>query len=437
MSLDTNDIYANTFIMEGMDENRTTDLIERILEVTKSEQSVPFYLKAIKVLGAGLVESEFSNLRHYIRTSNVRSPGSYFTTLLKKQMDRPGADSADPNGLAIKQDPSANTPTHFTENSLELFNELLPRKITKKDEFLEEALNPPFSEKYIQWATFIGPEFFRLSTYAPRGDEVIAKFRTLDGGITHVPMIRGSYFPGGKQFGILTAAHGKVLGALENFWVEQGCPYTTYRRGGVRCYCTVQIRDLARTLGRKSTRNMLGRDGLKYFTNLVIDLRVIPYYIRLDSLEEFRLSKIKGFGFTLLDETTVLDKRSPDSKVKETLIRVTFSDTYSRQLLGRRVVTRSKDLLTHRNELGFLIRLYLEPILMGKEPGQDHAVNLEHLIKLLNLSPAKWHQYKSQRKVVFSRVLNDLNDKRTIDGRRLTVSIEEGLKDYMLRAFLA
>ncbi len=42
-----------------------------------------------------------------------------------------------------------------------------------------------------------------------------------------------------------------------------------------------------------------------------------------------------------------------------------FSDPYSRQLLGLRVVTRPKDMLKMRSKLAFLPRLYLEPILIG------------------------------------------------------------------------
>jgi len=53
-----------------------------------------------------------------------------------------------------------------------------------------------------------------------------------------------------------------------------------------------------------------------------------------------------------------------------------FSDTYSRQLLARRVVSRPKEMLTIRSELAFLLRLYLEPILMKKPEGKITPLSL-------------------------------------------------------------
>jgi hypothetical protein len=41
----------------------TAALIERILGLTNSPQSVPFYRKAIRKLGEGIVEEEYGELR--------------------------------------------------------------------------------------------------------------------------------------------------------------------------------------------------------------------------------------------------------------------------------------------------------------------------------------------------------------------------------------
>lgn len=42
---------------------RETALIERILKVTLSPQSIPFYQRAIATLGQGIVDQEYGELR--------------------------------------------------------------------------------------------------------------------------------------------------------------------------------------------------------------------------------------------------------------------------------------------------------------------------------------------------------------------------------------
>lgn len=80
------------------------------------------------------------------------------------------------------------------------------------------------------------------------------------------------------------------------------------------------------------------------------------------------------------------------------MLRVTFSDAYSRQLLARRVVSRPKEVLKMSSELAFALRLYLEPILIGC--GREHSIELLNLIKVLNLPVAGWHRFKSRRNAV-------------------------------------
>src|SRR5476649_2949797 len=61
------------------------ELIERILQLTKSPQSIPFYRRAIQTLGLGLVDSELGELRYRLHSGEVKDPAKYFTALLKKR----------------------------------------------------------------------------------------------------------------------------------------------------------------------------------------------------------------------------------------------------------------------------------------------------------------------------------------------------------------
>src|ERR1017187_4543943 len=166
------------------------------------------------------------------------------------------------------------------------------------------------------------------------------------------------------------------------------------------CACKVSIRELARLLGWKS----FSGPSLNRLRDKVTDLKLLPYYLELDAVEEFKRMGLKGYGFTLMGDVTVLDAKL--QKKQETILKVMFSDTYSRQLLARRVVSRPKEMLTIRSELAFLLRLYLEPILMKKPEGEDHAIELNNLIEILNLPQAGWHDYKSQRKREFTKAID-------------------------------
>ena len=53
--------------MSTPESDHIADLIERILELTNSGQSIPFYRKAIELVGPGLVESELGELRYQMK----------------------------------------------------------------------------------------------------------------------------------------------------------------------------------------------------------------------------------------------------------------------------------------------------------------------------------------------------------------------------------
>jgi len=294
------------------------------------------------------------------------------------------------------------------------------------------AMETPYSRKAVPWATFVGPEFFTLSTNPAKSDQVIAQFRTLDGKIAAVPMIRGRLFPQDEERGILTAEHGRILGAIECLWVEQGCQYARFGNGSVSCFCRVPIRRLAQLLGWESFG---GRD-LAYLKRKTIKLKVTGYYLELEAVEEFRKAGVKGFGFSLIDGFDLVDRRHHG--LDQTTFRVLFSDPYSRQLLARRVVTRPKDTLKMRSELAFLLRLYIEPILIGRGIGREHSIELLNLIRVLNLPAAGWHQFKSRRKAIFVKAIQELQGMVTTGGCGIDVQIQQGLnlRDFMLVATL-
>lgn len=395
------------------------DLLERIAEITKDTKSTAFWRKAINQLGELPVEEELGEVKYQIHTGKIKDPAKYLTTLLKKRITQlPKEQQTAPTKLIQ---------TYLNPNQMDLLQELQPLPQVKGELKEKKEMDQPFSGKHIPWATFIGPDFFTLSTNKQRKDRIIAKFRTLDGEVSMIPLVRGAYFPTDKARGILTAEHGRVLGGIENIWAQQGCNYTQTQKGAVACYCTVKIRDLAKLLGWKT---FCGQ-GLNHLKEMVIDLKVMSYYLDLGAVEEFQLAEIKGFGFTILGDAVLVNKQ--DNHRLETVIRVEFSDPYSRQLLARRVITRSKELITTRSDLAFLTHLYIEPILIRH--GKFHK-NLKDLITDLNLPVVSWHNRPGARKQQFQKVVKELNNKTTGTNYKMSVKIIEGLFDYVLEASL-
>jgi hypothetical protein len=434
--------------MNQTESAHTTSLIERILEVTNSPQSVPFYRKVIRQLGEGIVEEEFGELRYQMRVNEVKDTAKYFTSLLLKRFM--SANSKFSNGASNGNELSTNTASDVQLNTVgrhspiqrppnieppclsstctDILTELKPiRRLT--DKAIESGtMHYPLSSKAVPWARFIGPDFFTLSTNKAKSDRVIAKFRFSDGRVTEVPLIRGRMFPKDEERGILTAEEGRILGAMECLWVEQGCKFVRFENGATSCYCHVPIRRLAELLGWESFG---GRD-LAHLKRKAINLKMKAYYLELDAVEELRNERLKGYGFTLLDGIDLIEKTK--NRLEQTTFRISFSDPYSRQLLARRVVSRPKEMLKMRSELAFVLRLYLEPILIGRGNQGEHSIELLNLIKVLNLPSAGWHKYRSRRKAIFAKAIRELRGMKTSDGRSIVVEIRQGLNedDFML-----
>lgn len=365
----------------------------------------------------------------------VNNPAKYFSALLRKRLaslhpppplkaSRHSGNPRRTNGPALAHDDRS----YHNSSGKELFTELAPIKAQEVQSGATGSMQSPYSTKTIPWATFIGPEFFTLSTNKAKSDRVMAKFRVLGGQVTEVPLIRGRLFPKDQERRILTAEEGRILGAIECLWVEQGCQYAHFGKGSLSCYCNVPIRRLAQQLGWDSFG---GRD-LDHLKRKVISLKMKGYYLELDAVEELRRAGMKGYGFTLIDGVELVDKIR--HRTEQTVLRIRFSDPYSRQLLARRVVSRPKDLLKMRSELAFVLRLYLEPILLARGSGREHSIELQNLIKVLNLPAAGWHKYKSRRQAIFNKAVRELRGMKTTDGHRIDVLMRQGLNraDSML-----
>lgn len=399
----------------------TSYVIDEILELTKDHKSRPFFEKALRELGEPVMAEEFGEMKHQMRTGQVQNPAKYLTTLLKKRMDKIG-------GGKEKQDlpPAAQEKlkTYFEDTQMTLFSNFRPVK--EEGEVDQGVMAVPYGKEIIPWATFISSSFFTLSTNKAKSDKVMAKFRTLDGDVSVVPLWRGRIKPGDRERGILTAEHAKVLAAIESLWVQQGCQRNKYPSGAVTCFCYVSIRDLAKALDWKS----FSGQGLTWLTSMVYDLKTMPYYVDLAAM---KLKNITGYGFSLLGDVELAEGKKRGQP--ETVLKVKFSTPLSVQLLERHAVSRPKELAHIHGELAFLIRLFIEPILIGLD-GNEYNKTLADLIKELSLPAAGWHSHKGKRKQIFEKAVKELNAQKTADGRPIKVSIEKGLYDWMLSAKL-
>lgn len=395
-------------------------LLEQIIKITGDKKSEKYYEKAIKILGPGIVETELGELKSQILEGTIKkkyinNKGAYLTTLLKKQMNK----FERPKTIIKTSRPK----THYEKTQQDLFQNLKPVEVP---EITGEPKKMPvsFSGKDIPFTTFLSASFFTLSTNKKRSDKVSTIFRTLDGVVTEVPLLRGRIRPGSKEYGIPTAQHMKVLAALKLAWSQKESNYTEYSNGPSICYLTIFARELAKLLFWKK----FGGRELKRLTNLVTDLKSMPYYL---FLEGANITGLKGYGFYLLDEVSLIDGKSRGGV--QAVYHITFSSTVSWQLLKRHAVIRPKAMLGIRSELASLLWLYLEPNLRAHN---EVCINLKNLIKVLHLPKAGWQKYKFKRKEQFSKAIEKLNGQKLADDRKMTLEIKPGLQDWQLIARL-
>lgn len=380
---------------------------------------MPFWEKAVRTLGEATVAEELGELKYQMQTRHIKNPAKYLTTLLKKQITattrvRPNIQDQHPDKLK----------TYFENTQLALFTGLKPLK--EVGEVDQKTMIIPYGKETIPWATFISSSFFTLSTNKDKSDKILAKFRTLEGGVSIIPLLRGRIKPGDRERGIPTAEHGKILAAIESIWVQQGSHYDRYASGAVSCYCYVSIRELAKLLGWKT----FGGKDLIWLTSMVYDLKTMPYYLDLTGLG---FKNLTGYGFSLLSKVELAEGKKRGQI--ETILKVDFSTPLSVQLIDRHAVSRPKELPQIRGELAFLIRLYLEPILISLD-GKEYSKTLKDLVKELSLPFAKWHKLKDMRHRMFEKAIKEMKTHKTTDGKPIIINIQKGLYDWVLVAHL-
>lgn len=392
-------------------------LIKRILEVTKSPQSENFYRNTIKLLGEGIVDMELGELKYQINTGNVQHPGRYFTKLLQDQLNKYGKDAK----KIIPKD------TYQELTQQDLFKHLQPKEIPKDLQRKEKQMPHPYFRGQIPFPTFIGHEFFTLSSNKKRADTVIYKTETADRKQIEIILIRGKITPKGKSRGISTVYHGRLFVALIKAWTEGDSDFFEHKDSTKLCFVRVSARQLAQYLGWEG----FGGSKLTYLKNSLEELRSYPYYFQLEELD----IGLKGFGFYLIGDFRIIDTEK--ERTAETIFEVVFSSTVSWQLLNRHTVTRSDELISIRNEIGWKLRLYLEPRLIALRDNYFN-INLKNLIKELQLPKAGWHKFKSQRKREFLKAAKESNNSKITDKRtiKINIGLNKDKSDYKLSAFL-
>ncbi len=395
----------------------TDYLLDEIIKITGSKKSIPFYRKAIKELGPNRVEMELGELKYQIGQGRVDHPAKYFNKLIQEQLKK--------FGKATKKTIPKNTYQELTQ--LDLFGNLMPANIPTDSIPDEKQIFQPYFPGQIPFPTFIGQEFFTLSKNKKKSDIVIYKTFTADGARVNVSLIRGKITPRGKASGIPTVSHGKLFTALIKAWTDNGSQVLEHNDGTVVCFVRITARKLADYLGWKD----FGGWQLTQLKDLLRELKSYPYYYRLEELN----IGLKGFGFYLLGDVRIID--AGEGKTAETIFEVLFSTTVSKQLDERKAITKTDGLITIRNEIAWKLRLYLEPRLLSI-PDDVYSINLQKLIEELQLPKSSKHQYKSQRKQLISKAVDELNDSETVDGRiiKLKLTLNKDKSDYKLIAFL-
>ena len=392
-------------------------VLREIIRITGDTKSRAFWKKALKELGANRVSEDLGELEHQTRMREKDNPAAYLTTLLKERM----------NLNATPKKPAEKLNTYFEKTQGELFYHLRPLSIPRDDSGESENMPVPYSGKNIPWPTFIGPEFFTLSTNKKKSDKVKALFRSLDGETTELNLIRGKVSAGDKkERGIPTVQHQRVLAALKLSWAQQDCPNIRFKDGTLICYVVITARELAKLLGWKK----FGGWELNQLKTLIMDLKSMPYCF------DFAGSNIKGienYYFSLVGDFEGFDMKKKGGRTA--YFKVYFSSAVSWQLLQKHSVIRPKKLIQLRSEIAALLWLYLEPNLRSHGKA---CISLSNLIKVLQLPEAQWHKYPGHRKKEFGKAIKELNGQRLADGRKMIIFIpeEKGLYDWQLVAHL-
>lgn len=387
-------------------------VLSEIIKHTGDKKSRLYWIKALKELGSNAVAEDLGTTKHEMRMKHIKKPAAYLTKLLeeRRKLKSPAAEKK----------PLKKLNTFFPDTQAELFNNMVPIVISKDEKGIAGNMEVPYSGKNIPWTTFIGPDFFTLSTNKKKSDKVKAVFHFRNDEKAEVTLIRGKLSASDpEEKGILTIQHQKVLAALKLEWAKQGC-----LKMGKLCYVDYNAKELAKVLGWQK----FGGRQLNRIKNLIHALKSKPYCF------DFKNSNVKGiknYYFYLIDGFSGFDKLEKGKKTS--YFRVTFSAAISYELLNRQAVIRPKHILQIKSELAALLWLYLEPNLRSRGVA---CINLSNLVKVLNLPEASWHKDKHHRKQQFEKAVKAINGKELADNRIMIVKIEKGLYDWQLVAHL-
>jgi len=323
--------------------------------------------------------------------------------------------------------PKKEKRTFYPLNEVDLIKEFQEINIKENEISSSGKMEIPYSKDLIAQATFINPNFFTLSTNKKKSDQVMVKFRTIEGINFKAPMIRGKMLPEETPRGILNSNHAMVLEALVLIWQEQGCKYNQFPNGHVRCFCIAEVSKIIQLMNRQEKGQE--RQRIK---RLVRDLAVQGYYIEFDKVKELESFELENIGFSFITNDYIKEGKGRG----RTKLSIQFNPIFSKQLLNRRTVTRNPSILTHRSELAHRVRHYIEPILI-KNSDKECAFPLQQLISELTLPEANWHKNSYERKRQFQKILPDLNGKQTSENQTINCQIQKGLQDYLLIAYLS
>jgi hypothetical protein len=381
------------------------DVIDKIIELTGDNKSLKFWEKAVRELGEDRVSAAVTDLKCTMRGQDIENPAKYLTKMLKAEMEK------------------AEKPVRETNpypESEEIFITTLKRADHIQDNGKNDMLST-FSGKTIPMPTFLSCDFFTLSTTKEKSDCVNYTLRTQDGK-SSLKLHRGKIESGATEaHGIPTIQHYKVLSAIIVLWSMKA------KGEGGAFDVVVSAQEIAKLLGWKTAAKLSG-SNTKWLRAIVSELHMKPYAIEYEEGE----SKAKRcIAFWLLGDVKIYWEKA--KRGEKTFFQINFSQTIADQLKKRNVVSRSQKILQIKSELGTMLWMWLEAQLRAN---RESCINLSNLIDALQLPPAKWHKYKSQRRNVFAKAVKDLQGRDLIEGEEIHIEIVEGKSDYMLKSRL-
>ncbi|GHT42723.1 hypothetical protein AGMMS49921_08630 [Endomicrobiia bacterium] len=373
-------------------------LLYKIKIIIRDNHSDMFIAKSIKELGVDRVEAALTD------TMLMEKDGKIKTNIAKCLTDMLSRMIKDKKVLTFER---SNKPTKTISdkktNILNLIQNIANTKninINNSTPFTESTLALPRTINKIYKVLFLTSNKFFTHRSNPKKSEkmILETLSTKDGIKKNLMLIKGKAFEGGTERGMLSAFHARIMYALTHTWEEHGKQYMDFFNQDIKiCYCNVKIKKLASTLGLKYSGKLGGRQYTR-IKRAVDDLNTIPFYFDCSEFDE----KIEHMTFKFL-QTTIFPKYK--NKKTSSIIRVEFSQLYSKMLIQEQGVRRDKSICKISDPLAFFLMNYMESILI-----RHGCINigLTKLIKRLDLQKASWHNFKSTRMRQFKKATDKL-----------------------------